>query len=71
MAKGAKDYFGFGRLISLIFAIIPFTSWLFGVITRFMDGHILAGILRIFLGWITWILDLIFMILKGSIFRLL
>jgi len=35
MAKKGKDYFGMGRLISIIFAIIPVTSWLFGFITRF------------------------------------
>lgn len=71
MAKKGKDYFGFGRLISIIFAIIPVTSWLFGFITRFQEKKILAGILRLLLGWnIIWILDLIFMLFKGKIFRL-
>jgi uncharacterized membrane protein len=71
MAKKGKDYFGFGRLISIIFAIIPVTSWLFGFITRFKEKKILAGILRLLLGWnIIWILDLIFMLFKGKIFRL-
>ena len=36
-----KDYFGMGRLISIIFAIIPVTSWLFGFVTRFQEGKIL------------------------------
>jgi uncharacterized membrane protein len=71
MGKKGKDYFGFGRLISIIFAIIPVTSWLFGFITRFKEKKILAGILRLLLGWnIIWILDLIFMLFKGKIFRL-
>lgn len=71
MAK-KSDYFGFGRLISLILAIIPFTSWICGVITRFTEGKIVAGLLRLFLGWnIIWILDLVFMVLNGKIFRLL
>lgn len=70
MAKG-KDYFGLGRLVSIILAIIPFTAWLFGIITRFKEGKIIAGIIRIFCGWLIWILDLIFMILKGSICRIL
>ena len=70
MAK-SKDYFGFGRLVSIIFAIIPFTAWLFGIITRFKEGKPVAGIIRIFCGWLVWVLDLIFMILKGSILRVL
>lgn len=71
MAKKGKDYFGMGRLISIIFAIIPVTSWLFGFVTRFKEGKVLAGVLRLLLGWnIIWVLDLIFMLLKGKIFRL-
>lgn len=71
MAK-SKDYFGLGYLISLIFAIIPFTAWLFGVVTRISEGKLIAGILRIFLGgWILWILDLVSMILNKKICRIL
>ncbi len=70
MAKG-KDYFGMGRLVSIIFAIIPFTAWLFGMITRFKEGKIVAGIIRIFGGWLIWIIDLILMILQGKILRVL
>ena len=36
MAKG-KDYFGMGRLISIILAIIPVTSWLLGAFTRIKE----------------------------------
>ena len=71
MAKKGGDYFGLGRLISIILAIIPFTAWILGMITRFSEGKIVAGIIRIFGGWIIWILDLICMIVKGSILRLL
>ena len=67
-----KDYFGLDWIISLILAIIPFTAWLCGIITRISEGKIVAGIIRIFLGgWIVWILDLICMITKKEIFRLL
>ena len=67
-----NDYFGLSRLVSIILAIIPFTAWILGVITRITEGKIVAAIIRIFLGgWILWILDLIFMILKGSICRIL
>ena len=67
-----KDYFGLDWIISLILAIIPFTAWLCGVVTRISEGKIVAGIIRIFLGgWILWILDLICMITKKEIFRFL
>lgn len=70
MAK-ANDYFGLGRLISIILAIIPFTAWILGVVTRFKEGAIIAGIIRIFGGWLIWVLDLICMLVKGSICRFL
>ena len=71
MAKRG-DYFGLGRLVSIILAIIPVTSWILGAITRFSEGKILAGILRLILGWnIIWIVDLILMILGGTILRLI
>ena len=67
-----KEYFGLDYIISLILAIIPFTAWFCGVVTRLTEGKIVAGIIRIFLGgWILWILDLICMITKKEIFRLL
>jgi hypothetical protein len=71
MAKKG-DYFGMGRLLGIIFAIIPITSWIFGFVTRFKEGKIVAGILRLLLGWnIIYILDLILMIFKGKILRLI
>ena len=70
MAK-KSDYFGLSYIVSLILAIIPFTAWLLGVITRFQEGKIVAGIIRIFGGWLIWVLDLIFMITQKKICRLL
>ena len=70
--KGKRDYFGLGYILSVILAIIPITSWVLGFITRFLEGKIVAGILRIVLGWnIIWICDIIFMILKKKILRIL
>ena len=67
-----KDYFGLNYIVSIILAIIPFTAWILGAITRFTEGKIVAGIIRLSgLGFILWILDLIFMIAKGSICRIL
>ena len=71
MAKNTKDYFGLSPLVSLILAIIPFTAWILGVVTRFQEGKIIAAIIRIFGGWLIWVLDLVCMIMKGSICRLL
>lgn len=69
MAKKSSDYLGLGYVVSLILAIIPFTSWILGVVTRFKEGAIIAGIIRIFAGWLIWLLDLIFMITGKHIFR--
>ena len=70
MAK-KSDYFGLGYIVSLILAIIPFTAWICGVVTRFQEGKIVAGVIRIFGGWLIWVLDLICMLVKGSICRFL
>jgi len=68
-----NDYFGLDRLVSLILAIIPFTAWICGAITRLQEGKLVAGIIRIipFAGLIIWIADLVCMITKGEIFRVL
>lgn len=72
MAKKGGDYFGLGYIVSLILAIIPITSWVLGWLTRFSEGKIVAGILRLLLGWnIIWICDIIFMLLQKHIMRLL
>lgn len=66
------DYFGLDYLVSVILAIIPVTSWILGVATRFSEGKIVAALLRLFLGWnIIWILDIILMIVSKHILRLL
>jgi len=69
------DYLGLPNLISLILLIIPFTAWLFGVLQRCKDGHIIAAIIRLFGGFnIIWIIDIILTLLNGctvSIWRLL
>ncbi len=72
MAKRKSDYFGLGYIVSLILAIIPVTSWILGAITRFSEGKIVAGLLRLIFGFnIVWIVDLVLMIVKKSIWRLL
>ncbi len=72
MAKRAgKDYFGLPWIVSLILAIIPFTSWLFGAITRFKEGHWVCGLIRIIFGFtIVWLIDLILMIFSHKILRI-
>ncbi len=71
MAKKG-DYFGLSYLVSVILAIIPITSAVCGIVTRFSEGKILAGILRIILGWnIIWIADLVLMIVSKHILRII
>ena len=70
MAK--KDYFGQPWLISLILAIIPITSWLLGAVTRFQEGKIVAGLLRLLLGWnVIWVLDILCILFTGKILRII
>lgn len=72
MANKKSDYFGLGYIVSLILAIIPITSLICGIITRIMDGKIIAAIVRLVLGWnIIWICDIIFMALQKHILRLI
>ena len=72
MASKKKDYFGLGRLLSIILAIIPITAFILGIVTRFQEKKYVAAILRLVLGWnIIWVLDLILMIFKGKILRLI
>ncbi|MCI7564802.1 MAG: hypothetical protein MR555_05855 [Spirochaetia bacterium] len=72
MASKKKDYFGLGRLLSIILAIIPVTSLILGIVTRFQEKKYVAAILRLVLGWnIIWVLDLILMIFTGKILRLI
>ena len=67
-----KDYFGLEWIVSLILAIIPFTSWICGALTRFQEGKLVAGLIRLFFGFtIVWVLDLVYMITQHKICRLL
>ena len=72
MEKTKGDYFNLGWVASLILAIIPLTSAVCGIITRFKEGKIVAGILRIVLGWnVIYFLDLFYVIFTRKICRLL
>ena len=72
MAKKGGDYFGLSWIVSLVLAIIPVTSWICGALTRFSEGKIVAGLIRLIFGFnIVWICDLILMILKKHILRIL
>jgi len=72
--KGTRksDYFGLSYIVSLILAIIPPTACICGAVTRIMEGKVVAGILRILLGWnVIYICDLVLMIFQKKILRLL
>jgi hypothetical protein len=67
-----KDYFGLEWIVSLILAIIPVTSWICGAVTRFQEGKLVAGLIRLFLGFnIIWICDIVMMVMKKEILRVL
>ena len=71
MAK-KRDYFGFSKNVSLILAIIPITSVIFGFFTRLSEGKVVAALLRVLLGWnIIWILDIVLMLFSDRILRVL
>ena len=70
--KSSADYFGLSWIVSLILAIIPVTSWICGFVTRFKEGKLVAGLIRLVFGFtLVWILDLICMIVNHKICRLL
>ena len=65
-----RDYFGLSRIISLILAIIPFTSWICGVLTRFQEGKYVAAVVRLIGGFtVIWVIDLVLMVLNDRILR--
>ena len=67
-----SDYFGLSHIVSVILAIIPVTSWICGFVTRFQEGKIVAGLIRLVFGFtIVWLIDLIMMIVSKHILRLL
>jgi len=60
MKKGYLNY-GFSDIVNLILAIIPFTSWILGAVTRIMRGKLVPGILQLIppITLVFWILDII------------
>lgn len=77
MAAYKNDYFDVSPLVSLILAIIPITSVICGIITRFLEEKTIAGVVRLVIcltgvgSLILWICDLVLMIAKKKILRLL
>ena len=70
MTQKGNDYFGLNRIISLILAIIPVTSWICGAVTRFNEKKVVAGLIRLLFGFtIVWIIDLVMMVKDGKIWR--
>ena len=58
------------KLINLILAIIPVTSWLLGGITRIMRGHLISGLLQLIIPPVTfvfWIVDIYHVATTGDI----
>lgn len=60
MKKGYLNQ-GFEHIVNLILAIIPFTSWLLGAVTRIQRGHVVAGVLQLIppVTLVFWIVDIL------------
>lgn len=68
--KSGKDYFGLNRLVSIILCL--FLGPIMGIIARFSEGKIVAGILRLFFGWnLVWLLDFILILFTGKMLRII
>ena len=66
MAAKSKRYFGLSWLVCVILAILP-TNVICGIVTRFLRGNILGGILNIILFPLFYVIDLITMIIAKDI----
>ena len=70
MAKRGKDYFGITWIVSVLLCL--FLGPIMGIITRFSEGKIVAGLLRFFFGWnIVWLLDFLLILFTGKILRVI
>ena len=67
MAKKKKGAYGFDHLINIILAIIPLTSFIFGLITRLTRGKILGAVLNFFIFPLFWIVDIITVVLDNKL----
>ena len=66
MKKG-KGYFGLGYLLSVIFAILPITNLIFGVVIRIEKNKILHALLNFLIFTLFWLVDLISNILHNKL----
>ena len=63
----AKRYLGLGWVVCAVLAIIPFTSLIFGIITRVQRGAWLGAILNFVIFPVFWIVDIYTMFKKKDI----
>ena len=66
-SKKTKGYFGLSHIVSIILAIIPFTSLVCGIITRLQRGKILGAILNFIIFPLLWLVDLITIIVSNEV----
>ncbi len=70
----STDYFGINRIVSAILAF--FFGGILGIIVRFLEGNVVAGIIRLIIAitgvgaLIVGIIDFILILLNGKILRL-
>jgi len=69
-SKNSGGVYGFGRIINLILAIIPFTNVIIGIVKRAISGHILGAILNFVLAPVFYIVDLVTIIVYDKLMLL-
>ncbi len=70
MANTGRGYLGINNwAVTIIFALIPFTSWILGAITRIQRGHVIAGVLQLIppITGFFWITDLVGAFIKKDL----
>ena len=63
----ANGYFGLGRIISLILAIIPPTNIFCGIVTRVVRGKLLLAVLNFFICPVFYVIDLVSIIVNNKL----
>ena len=71
-----NDYFDLNYFVSLLLALIPLTSVICGIVTRFKEGSTTGGVVRLVIaltgigGGLLWLCDLALIIFSRQIVRI-
>jgi len=62
-----RAYFGFSYIISLILVILPPTAWICGIIVCIQREQYIFAVIRIFFGWLIWLVDIVSMLVHKDL----